>query len=51
VLRIASDPHAEAFYLACGAVRVGAAASASIPGRELPLLELTCQPPTDVRPD
>lgn len=37
-LRIDADPYAEGFYLAMGAVRIGAAMSASIPGRTLPLL-------------
>jgi GNAT superfamily N-acetyltransferase len=36
---IDADPHAEAFYLAMGAVRVGEVASGSIPGRSLPRLE------------
>ncbi|WP_055587652.1 GNAT family N-acetyltransferase [Streptacidiphilus griseoplanus] len=40
-LEIASDPHAEAFYLAMGAVRSGSTPSGSIPGRVLPLL--SCQ--------
>lgn len=39
-LAIDADPHAEGFYLARGAVRVGTVASASIPGRVLPQLEL-----------
>jgi GNAT superfamily N-acetyltransferase len=39
-LHIDSDPHAEAFYLAHGAVRVGEIASGSVPGRVLPRLEL-----------
>ena len=39
VVRIESDPHAEAWYLAHGAVRVGEVPSGSIPGRSLPLLE------------
>ena len=39
-LEIGADPNAEAFYLAHGAQRVGEVASASIPGRVLPLLEL-----------
>ncbi|MET7856707.1 GNAT family N-acetyltransferase [Streptomyces sp. NPDC005318] len=38
---IDADPHAEPFYLAMGAVRIGATPSGSIPGRELPLLEFT----------
>ena len=37
-LWIQSDPNAEAFYLRCGAVRVGELESASVPGRWLPLL-------------
>ncbi|WP_031085297.1 GNAT family N-acetyltransferase [Streptomyces sp. NRRL WC-3549] len=40
VLTIDSDPNAEPFYTAMGAVRVGAVPSGSIPGRVLPLLEL-----------
>ena len=39
-LVIEADPHAEPFYLARGARRVGERASGSIPGRSLPLLEL-----------
>jgi GNAT superfamily N-acetyltransferase len=39
-LEIQSDPHAERFYAACGARRVGSKESASIPGRSLPLLAL-----------
>jgi GNAT superfamily N-acetyltransferase len=37
-LSIDADPHAEAFYLSRGAVRIGEAPSGSIPGRMLPLL-------------
>ncbi|MDX3227991.1 GNAT family N-acetyltransferase [Streptomyces sp. ME19-01-6] len=37
-LTIEADPHAESFYLAMGAQRVGDAPSGSIPGRALPLL-------------
>jgi GNAT superfamily N-acetyltransferase len=37
-LTIASDPFAEPFYLAQGAVRIGGVPSGSIPGRILPLL-------------
>jgi GNAT superfamily N-acetyltransferase len=40
VLRIESDPFALGFYESRGAVQVGEASSASIPGRALPLLEL-----------
>lgn len=42
-LLIASDPHAEAFYLKMGAVKTGDIPSGSIPSRRLPLLvvELT----------
>lgn len=39
-LRIDADPHAEGFYLAMGAERVGQTPSGSIPGRLLPLLEV-----------
>ena len=39
-LVIQSDPNAERFYLACGAVRVGQKESDSIAGRFLPLLEM-----------
>lgn len=38
---IYADPHAEPFYRAMGAVRIGATPSGSVPGRELPLLEFT----------
>jgi GNAT superfamily N-acetyltransferase len=38
-LAIVSDPHAEAFYLSQGAIRVGAQRSPST-GRELPLLSI-----------
>ncbi len=37
---IHSDPHAEGFYLAMGARRIGDVASGSIPGRRLPLLRV-----------
>ncbi|MET7364718.1 GNAT family N-acetyltransferase [Streptomyces sp. NPDC005566] len=37
-LTIDADPNAEPFYVAMGAVRIGATPSGSIPGRELPLL-------------
>jgi GNAT superfamily N-acetyltransferase len=37
-LTIDADPHAEAFYLAMGAIRTGSTPSGSIPGRELPRL-------------
>ncbi|MFE5584251.1 GNAT family N-acetyltransferase [Kitasatospora sp. NPDC056531] len=39
-LTIDSDPHAEPFYLAMGATRIGSTPSLSIPGRELPLMEV-----------
>ncbi|WP_280182353.1 GNAT family N-acetyltransferase [Nocardia cyriacigeorgica] len=39
-LVIESDPNAEPFYRAMGAIRVGGTESGSIPGRELPLLEV-----------
>jgi GNAT superfamily N-acetyltransferase len=35
-----ADPGAESFYLHCGARRIGSSPSGSIPGRELPRLEL-----------
>jgi GNAT superfamily N-acetyltransferase len=40
VVRIESDPHAEAFYVRMGARRVGTSASKIMPGRFLPLLEV-----------
>ena len=40
VLEIQSDPYAERFYRSLGAVPRGYVPSASIPGRELPLLEV-----------
>ena len=39
LLTIDADPHAEAFYLAMGARRIGEVPSGSIAGRVLPLLE------------
>jgi GNAT superfamily N-acetyltransferase len=39
-MRIESDPHAEPFYLAMGAIRVGEVPSGSIPGRVIPLCRL-----------
>ncbi|AWL88449.1 MULTISPECIES: GNAT family N-acetyltransferase [Streptomyces] len=39
-LTIDADPNAEPFYRTMGAVRIGATPSGSIPGRELPLLEI-----------
>jgi GNAT superfamily N-acetyltransferase len=39
-LSIDADPNAEPFYVAMGAVRVGASPSQSIPGRMLPQLRL-----------
>lgn len=44
---IASDPHAEPFYLAMGAERTGTTPSGAIAGRELPLLTAWLRP---VRP-
>ena len=40
VLVVQSDPQAEPFYVACGGRRVGTEPSRSIPGRELPVLEI-----------
>jgi GNAT superfamily N-acetyltransferase len=40
-LTLDADPHAEAFYLRMGAVRVGESPSGSIPGRVLPRMVLT----------
>ena len=37
---IQGDPNAADFYRAAGAVQVGERASASVPGRVLPLFEL-----------
>lgn len=42
---VQSDPHAEDFYRTCGAERVGAEPSASLPDRALPLLEIALHPP------
>ena len=39
-IAIQSDPNSLAFYLAIGAVRTGSKPSSSIPGRNLPMLEL-----------
>jgi predicted GNAT family N-acyltransferase len=39
-LIIQSDPHAEGFYIAMGAIRIGESPSDSIPGRMLPLLRV-----------
>lgn len=39
---IQGDPHADEFYRALGARRIGERASASIEGRALPLYELQC---------
>ncbi|MFF2616647.1 GNAT family N-acetyltransferase [Kitasatospora sp. NPDC058046] len=44
-LIIESDPNAEPFYLAMGAIRIGAVPSGSIPGRELPLLAVDLATP------
>jgi GNAT superfamily N-acetyltransferase len=40
-LTIDADPNAEPFYLAMGAIQIGATPSGSIPGRMLPLLAIT----------
>lgn len=40
-LTIDADPHAEPFYLAMGAERIGSSPSGSVPGRRLPLLALS----------
>ncbi|WP_067834584.1 GNAT family N-acetyltransferase [Nocardia lijiangensis] len=45
-LVIESDPNAETFYLARGAVKVGSVESESIAGRKLPLMEVDTAPPT-----
>ena len=42
-MTIDADPHAEAFYLKNGAVRIGEVPSGSIPGRMLPQLEVRLQ--------
>lgn len=39
-IRIHSDPHAEAFYVKMGAVRIGEIESTVFPDRKLPLMEL-----------
>jgi GNAT superfamily N-acetyltransferase len=38
-LLITSDPNAEGFYIAMGAVSIGAIESPVVPGRKLPILE------------
>ncbi|MBW6469188.1 MAG: GNAT family N-acetyltransferase [Coriobacteriia bacterium] len=43
-MRIVSDPHAEGFYLALGARRVGEKESTKRPGRFLPVLVLDIEP-------
>jgi hypothetical protein len=40
-LIVQSDPHAEGFYRAMGAMRIGTQASTVIPGLALPLLGLS----------
>ncbi|MEM9605318.1 MAG: GNAT family N-acetyltransferase [Pseudomonadota bacterium] len=45
---IQSDPNAEGFYRAVGAVRVGERESDSVPGRLLPLLRLALSAPDTV---
>jgi N-acetylglutamate synthase-like GNAT family acetyltransferase len=42
-LTLDADPHAEAFYLAMGATRVGTVPSGSIAGRELPVMVIGLQ--------
>jgi GNAT superfamily N-acetyltransferase len=49
ILVIASDPHAEGFYRAVGAHRVGSIPSQSISGRTLPLLEFDLAATPDSR--
>jgi GNAT superfamily N-acetyltransferase len=39
-LRIESDPNAATFYERMGAVRIGVAPSASVPGRDLPVFAI-----------
>ncbi len=41
---VQSDPHAERFYRKMGARRIGKRPSGSIPGRDLPLLEVDLEP-------
>jgi GNAT superfamily N-acetyltransferase len=38
-MKITSDPNAEGFYIAMGAVPIGAVESPVVPGRKLPVLE------------
>jgi len=44
-LKVESDPNAEPFYIAMGAVRIGNEPSKSVPGRTLPLLRLSIGAP------
>ncbi|MEZ5559550.1 MAG: GNAT family N-acetyltransferase [Pseudomonadales bacterium] len=46
-LMIQADPNAAGFYEHCGARQVGSLESLSIPGRQLPLLELALAAPDD----
>ena len=39
-LELQSDPYAEPFYLAQGYVRFGQSPSGSVPGRQLPMMEM-----------
>ena len=40
-LRVEADPNAAAFYASCGGEQIGTVASGSIPGRRLPLMNIT----------
>jgi len=47
IVEIQADPNAEAFYVHAGARRVGVRESGSLPGRLLPVLEMSvCAPAT-----
>ena len=43
-LTILSDPYAAAFYARSGAIRIGVAPSDAVPGRMLPLFEISLDP-------
>ena len=49
-MRFESDPHAEAFYLRLGAVKIGMSPNDAIPGRSVPLMEYRLDAPAGGEP-